>query len=343
MFNLIVYHSERYIKLQNNYIFITLTLMGVIYLKNYPTKKKLNGPFANALLIFSEIILIVFLFNFASGISQEEKKTPLALKQNSSPVVLGEKTEIITPSPSPIPTLIPTSTPFPLPTIAITPTQIPTPSPAKKEYSIAIIGDSMVDTMGERLEYLEKELKNRYPQTNFTLYNYGIGSETVEMGINRLDKEFRYQDRSYTSLTNLKPDILIVASFAYNPFFPYDRNRHWLMLASLIEKAKTLSPQIYTLAEIAPLGKNFGQGPNGVNWSEDTALTHAQRIIEQLENIVGLSNNLNVKLIDAFHPSQNGSSKFGKQQYVNSSDGIHPSVAGHQFMAEKIAGTIELK
>ena len=331
--------------MQNICNFITLTLMRIIYLKNYRTKKSLNNFPKNVSLILLEVIVIVFLLNLASGFSKRDKNTLIAVSKNSAPVVLGEKTEIVSPSPSPLPSPIPTIvlTVSLTPTLTLTPTKIPLPQPKKKDYSIAIIGDSMVDTMGERLEYLEKELKSRYPQTNFTLYNYGIGSETVEMGINRLDKEFKYQDRKYVSLTSLKPDILIVASFAYNPFFPYDRNRHWLMLANLIEKAKTISPHIYTLAEIAPLGKNFGQGPNGVNWSEDTSITHANRIIEQLENIIGLSSNLNVKLIDAFHPSQKGNSAYGKPEYVNTSDGIHPSVTGHQFMASKIAEILKLE
>jgi len=49
-------------------------------------------------------------------------------------------------------------TPYPL---------IPTPyplNPAKSLYTIAIIGDSMVDTMGEVLEYLDSALKKKYKQ-----------------------------------------------------------------------------------------------------------------------------------------------------------------------------------
>ena len=44
----------------------------------------------------------------------------------------------------------------------------PTPSPIvlrKSLYTIAIFGDSMVDTMGENLEYLQKILSHKYPNT----------------------------------------------------------------------------------------------------------------------------------------------------------------------------------
>lgn len=312
--------------------------MGTIYIKNYPSRKQHPNSQTTKnsfYLIFFEIITILLLTSFLYRSSQPKKiLTAVPAPAASAATVLGESTQITSTPTILTPTNLPL--PSPLPTQQITPTKIPIPTLPKSEYSIAIIGDSMVDTMGERLEYLEKELKKKYPQTNFKLYNYGIGSETVEMGLNRLDKEFNYQDRHYPALSQVKPDILIVASFAYNPFFPYDRNKHWLLLASLIEKAKTISPQVYTLAEIAPVGSKFGQGPHGVNWSQDTALTHSNRIIEQLENIIGLSRNLNVTLIDAFYPSQNSNSAYGKKEYVNSDDGIHPSVTGHQFMAEKI-------
>ena len=68
----------------------------------------------------------------------------------------------------------------------------------------------------------------------------------------------------------------------------------------------------------------------------------AGRIIEQLQNAVGLSKSLQVPLIDAFSPSFNPQTQEGNRSYVNPSDGIHPSVEGHQFMAEKIAQTLRL-
>lgn len=254
--------------------------------------------------------------------------------------VLGEKAEN---SITQTPTTAPTATLTPTPTI--TPTSIPTltaiPQPRKKTYSIVVYGDSMVDTMGERLEYLEHALKKRYPQTDFILYNFGKGAENVEMGIARFGSELHYQDRNYLSLDRIHPDIIIVGSFAYNPFTPHDRNRHWLGLTRLVEQAKTLSAQVYMMAEIAPLRRDFGKGPNGVNWSDQTNIEHSGRIVEQLENTVGLSRTLGIPLIDVYRRSLAGSGE-GKRDYVNPSDGIHPSVAGHEFTAKIITERIKL-
>ncbi len=212
-----------------------------------------------------------------------------------------------------------------------------------KSYTIAIIGDSMVDTMGEVLGYLDLSLKTKYPDTKFLLYNYGTGAQNVEAGLNRFGSHFNYQSRDYPSLPELKPDILIVGSFAYNPFTPNDRDKHWLTLTQLIQSAQSVSSNVYLLAEIAPLRRDFGKGPQGVNWSDDTNYEHSGRIVEQLQNAVGLSKSLNVPLIDAFTPTFNRSTQEGIRSYVNPSDGIHPSVAGHQFIAEKIAEKLELK
>ncbi|MBI3366143.1 SGNH/GDSL hydrolase family protein [Candidatus Roizmanbacteria bacterium] len=287
-------------------------------------------------LLVLPIVLLMFTFMFYPMFSNA-KSNELAQSPINNQQVLGTITEVV---PSSIPTLIPSSTPTP--TLSPTPTPIPEPttipskSHVKNSYTIAVYGDSMVDTMGERLEYLEHSLKRLYPSVNFTLYNYGKGSENVEMGLGRWNSRLDYQDRHYPSIVEVRPDIIIMGSFAYNPFYPYERDRHWVGLTKIVEEAKSNGSQIYMLAEIAPLRRNFGKGPNGVNWDENTAYIHSGHIIEQLENAVGLAKTLNIPLIDVFHPSG------GNGSYVNPSDGIHPSVAGHEFTANIIANTISL-
>jgi hypothetical protein len=253
--------------------------------------------------------------------------------------VLGAQTLSETPSPTTTPLPSPSAIPTPLSTITVqqpTPTVVYSKPHAKNDYKIAVYGDSMVDTMGERLEYLEHSLKKIYPGVNFTLYNYGKGSENVEMGLDRWGNSLNYQDRHYPSIVELRPDIIVIGSFAYNPFSPYIRDRHWLGLTKLVETARTVTPNVYMLAEIAPLRGNFGKGPNGVNWDENTAYVHSGEIIEQLENAVSLSKNLNIPLIDVFNQS------IGRSGLTNPSDGIHPSVSGHQFTSDIIADTIRL-
>jgi len=76
----------------------------------------------------------------------------------------------------------------------------------------------MIDTMGENLDYMQKSLGAKYPGTTFKLYNYGIGSQNIEQGLARLNSSFSYQTRNYPPLSKISADVLILGSFAYNPF-----------------------------------------------------------------------------------------------------------------------------
>ena len=272
------------------------------------------------------------------------------LKPQLKPKVLAQNTINQTIA-SPSPVLQSTPPASPLPSVAFLPSAAlakdgakegaPALIPSKAAYTIAVIGDSMVDTMGDNLPYLNESLRARYQTTNFKLYNYGIGGENVAPGLARFDDPYSYQNRNYPAINKLPADIIIVASFAYNPFSPHDRDRHWLTLTELVNQAKKTGADVYLLAEIAPLGNNFGAGKNGINWPPDLARKQSLNIIEQLENAVALANALNVLLIDAFHKSQIDG-QFGLGEFVDGNDGIHPSVTGHQLMADLIAQTLKL-
>lgn len=282
-------------------------------------------------------VTTVMIFTISTSLlTLQKNKELLALSappaqpaQNLEGEVLAEETDLSETEELTVPEIPP------LPTAA--------PTPAKASYTIAIIGDSMVDTMGERLEYLEAALLARYPQVKFTLYNYGVGSQTVTDGLARISSPLRHMDRTYPAIAEVKPDIIIVGSFGYNPYTPHDRDKHWLELTRLVQYSQSLTKQVYMLAEIAPLRRGFGAGPMGVNWSPDTVYTHTGHIVEQLQNVIGLAKTLKVPLIDTFVPSVTDANFSGTESYVNVSDHIHPSVQGHTFMADKIAGTIELK
>lgn len=202
----------------------------------------------------------------------------------------------------------------------------------------------MVDTMGEVLEYLEHSLKKRYPATQFTLYNYGQGSQNVEDGLNRFYNDFNYKDRHYSSLLTVRPDILIVGSFAYNPFSPNDPERYKVQYRKLLLQARNVATDVYVLSEIAPLRNDFGKGPGGVNWDVQTSYEHSQYIIQGLENAQIVANQLDIPIINAYQPSiTNHLTKEGNKSYVNPSDGIHPSVLGHEFTADLITSAIRLQ
>lgn len=226
------------------------------------------------------------------------------------------------------------------------PVQSPSSSPkiklSKSTYTIAVYGDSMVDTMGENLDYLQKSLSAKYPGTIFKLYNYGIGGQNVMQGVERWGKPFSYQTRNYPPISQLNADVIILGSFAYNPFPTHDKIRHLNTLTQLSEAAKKTKANVYLLCEIGPLKDGFGKGTNGVNWPEDVTMIHVGHIIEQLENVITLSNLSKTPLISAYKESK-VDAVYGSRAYVDGNDGIHPSVQGHVLMANLIARTLELK
>lgn len=250
-------------------------------------------------------------------------------------------------SPSPTPTNAvlaeATLSPSPSPKIA-TKSALPKPSypiPNKQSYIIAAFGDSMVETMGDNLDYLQKSLTERYPKTKFKLYNYGIGSQNVIEGLSRFYTPYIYKNRNFPPINQINADIIIISSFGYNPLTPYDKDKHYQILMNLVKEAQKTGSKVYLLSEIAPIKTGFGSGPGGVNWTEEKINEHVPQIINQLENAVGLSKTLNVPLINAYKASQ-VDGKYGNPKYVSAHDHIHPSVEGEIFMANLIATTLKL-
>lgn len=204
------------------------------------------------------------------------------------------------------------------------------PFSQKDKYVIAVYGDSMVETMGESLDRLAAALKARFPHARFELYNYGVGAENVEQGLARWDKPLVRGRRNYPPVGELRADVIIVGSYAYNPFVPHDRNRHWQGLAALVETAQETGARVYLLAEIAPR--------EDVGWWKE----QAGKIVEQLGNALGVAKSLRVGLVNALVVSQKAGSKFGQDAYVDPKDGIHPSGRGQALTAELMAKTLNL-
>lgn len=280
-------------------------------------------------------IIIIFLIFLSSGLfvwllflSQKPASNP-----SPSPVIFGEIRTAVVISPVPTPT--------PSPSLKPTPKVDPRPSPNKQSYVIAAFGDSMVDTMGENLDYMDKAMMARYPTTKFKFYNYGVGSQNVIEASSRFGNPLIYKDRNYPAIDKINADIIIVSSFAYNPLSPYDRNAYLNSLKELITKSKSTGAKVYLFAEIAPIKIGFGKGIGGVNWDEEKVKIHVGYIFSNLEGAVNLAAQTNILLINAYKASQTDG-KYGNKLYVGNHDGIHPSIEGEIFMADLIADSLKL-
>ena len=216
----------------------------------------------------------------------------------------------------------------------------PPPNPliksGKKNITIAIVGDSIIDTMGTNLPYLEKQLQIFYPQYTFKLYNYGIGSQNIIDVSARIDKEYKYKDRDYPAIADLKPDLIILGTTAYNPLELNQISEFQDDLGQLIDKLKNIQPNLALFVPLAPLKKNFGIGPDGVNWPSDAAWNHATKIQAFIEAAITVGKDKQIDIIDNYHPTLNSNGE-GIADFISKNDGIHPSISGHQYLAKMLA------
>lgn len=226
----------------------------------------------------------------------------------------------------------------------------PTPYPqiqntgvANKTYiTIAVLGDSMVDTLGKDLPALTGLLKDAYPQHTFKLLNYGQGSTDLDSGLYRLTNSTTYLGTAYPGLLTYQPDILVVESFAYNHWSgnSWDLDRQWLTIAKIIDIVKEKSPEtkIMLAATIAPNGNTFGDGK--LNWMPSLKWQSAAIIKEYLQNITNFASSEHYPLADAYHPSL-GPDGQGLSRYINAGDHLHPSGEGGFLFSQKIVEAIK--
>jgi hypothetical protein len=241
-----------------------------------------------------------------------------------------------------------TSNQNPAPTSILLPLS-PTPSPIlpretrQKEMTIAIIGDSMVDTLGPDFAELKTLLAVTYPRTSFTILNYGVGGTNIDYGINRLTNAYDYLGIRHPSLVSQNPDLTIVESFGYNPY-SYDIgaiDAHWMAMAKIVDilKANVPNSKIAIAATIAPSALVFGDGAPSIAFSPDDKWRHVNIVKQYLDSTVKFAQSQHIPLIDAYHPSLKSDGN-GDIRYINAGDHIHYSPLGRAFVAGIAMDTI---
>ncbi|MEX0895578.1 MAG: hypothetical protein WDZ94_01405 [Patescibacteria group bacterium] len=210
---------------------------------------------------------------------------------------------------------------------------------SKSEYTIVIMGDSMIDTLDSHFPQLAEEFEARYAAT-FNVHNYGVGAENVASGLERFAQPLEYKDRSHPAIPDSQADVIIIGSFAYNPFSDHDLNNYWIKMAELVDTAKTTGADVYMLAEVAPVRERFAFG--SLEWTVDRRIDHAQKIVDQFNSFLNLSTALEVPVIDAYTPSKK-EGDFGNGAYTSLTDGIHANTAGKLLIIEEILKTVTIE
>ncbi|MBI4990678.1 SGNH/GDSL hydrolase family protein [Candidatus Gottesmanbacteria bacterium] len=280
--------------------------------------------------------------NFKSGALWAISNSPSPTPYIPVPTLIAGVSEIVSSQNS---VLGIQSTPSPSPTInyqLTTDIGTLTQNPIRTTYTIAVLGDSMVDTLGKDLPQLRQLLSESFPNYTFALLNYGQGATDLESGLYRLTNTTNYLGQTFTPLLSFKPDILVVESFAYNHWSAekYDLDRQWLTIAKIIDIVRENSPdtKIVLAASIAPNSDIFGDG--SLNWPVNLKWEGAQITRAYLQNMVNFATSQNYPLADAYHPSLGADGK-GLTKYINGGDNLHPSGDGGLLFSQKIIEAIK--
>lgn len=208
--------------------------------------------------------------------------------------------------------------------------------------TIALLGDSMIDTLGD-LSFLKNALKANYPTKMFNIINYGLGASNIEYGLFRLSNQYEYQGQIHPSLLSQKPDIIVIESFAYNNFGNSQQgiDKHWLTLGAITTKIKEKLPKskIVLATTIAPNSVIFANGAPATNFSAIEKIQKTNTINLYLKNTINFANSQNFILADAFSPSLKNND--GNPIFISRNDGIHPNSLGAQFFSDILTQTIQ--
>jgi len=301
--------------------------------------------------MFWSLFLFLYLF-FPTPTSAVENQTIPLFYQ----LISAYKTPVSAPTSSNNPpgqVLGTQSSPLPSPVNPTTakPATKPSPKPTIKPQTIggdgqvitiAVLGDSMIDSLGAGIPDLEKSLAQYFPQKKFNIINYGVGASDLEYALYRLKNNYRYLDTVHPSLLSLKPDIIVVESFAYNNFGNTQNgfDRQWLALGAITTEIKTNLPntKIILAATIAPESSRFAVG-SGTTYTAMEKIEKTKTIKLYQKNLLNFATSQKFPLADAFTPSLNSKNE-GLSQLINDKDNLHPSALGSQFFCDTLAKTI---
>jgi hypothetical protein len=259
---------------------------------------------------------------------------------------------VATPTPTKLPTPAPSLPLVPVPSVLgvqsilnASDSAVPlvTYKARKKHFAIALLGDSMIDTLGPEAPHLKSKLMTLFPGTTFTMLNYGVGATNIDYGIERLTSGYTYLGKTMPPLISQLPDVVVVESFGYNPY-PYDNGaleKHWLALAKIVDTLKARIPgvKIIIASTIAPNSKKFGDGAAGLSFSATDKWQRTQVIKQYLDSTVKFAQGQRLPLADVYHDSIDTSGD-GILSYINGGDHIHYSESGRDLFAKKVADTI---
>ena len=219
---------------------------------------------------------------------------------------------------------------------------LPIQTEKAKSYTIAMVGDSMTQFFGSA-EVLKASLKKYYPDREFGILNFGIGSTNILSVPDRLTKESKRENETLPPILDAKPYILFLESFGNNPLSHLKINeglkKQTETLDQIVKIIKEKQPNtvLVFVATIAPSKERYAEGVT--NLMPDQRRQWAEERMSYIENHINYAKSHNIPLVNVYKKSFNEKGE-ANIDYVNSVDFIHPSVTGIQFIGDQIADKV---
>ncbi len=206
--------------------------------------------------------------------------------------------------------------------------------PASK-YTIILAGDSMTQALGAG-ETILPIIRKYYPEKEFHILNYGIGSTSILTLPDRLGKGAIRGNETLMPILNHDFDAILIESFGNNPLSGYSLDdglkKQTEILSQALKIIREAKPRaaIFFVATIAPSRDRYAEGV--VNLTTEERGKWADERIAYIKNHIKYAREHKIPLINLFDKSFDKSA-----DYINTSDFIHPSNAGLIFMGDEIA------
>lgn len=209
-----------------------------------------------------------------------------------------------------------------------------------KVVSLALVGDSMIDTLSE--DICQTSLNKYLPSIKFNLLKYGYGSTNLESVPKRLNETTTYLNQNKPAILSQNPDIILIESFAYNNFGNSQKSidRQNQALQDIVDLIQDQSPntKIILAATIAPNSIHFASGIKNIHYSAMEKIEKTTTIKLYLQNLINFALKNKLPLVDAFHPSLFGQN--GLDELIDSADHLHPSNLGTELFCDTLGKTI---
>ena len=209
-----------------------------------------------------------------------------------------------------------------------------------KIVNLALIGDSMIDTLSENI--CQNSLQKYFPTIKFNLLKYGYGSTNIESVSKRLTETTTYLNNNNPPLLSQNPDIILIESFAYNNFGNSQKgiDRQSQALQNIIDIIQNQSPntKIILASTIAPNSITFASGIKNIHYSALEKIEETTTIKLYLQNLINFATKNHLPLVDIFHPSLFGQN--GLDQFIDSVDYLHPSNLGTELFCDTLGKII---